>query len=123
MPKDTKKEKAVKKGRAKKDPSAPKKPLSAFMFFSSKNRNRIKEENPGVSFGITGLTQVRLESCLVSNGKRLTRRKRKFLEFNISNMSRWQKRTRLGMRKIWQHTNPNLLLLKMTKRRMKMMNS
>jgi hypothetical protein len=40
-----------KKTKAKKDPNAPKKGLSAFMIYSKENRARIKEENPEASFG------------------------------------------------------------------------
>ncbi|KAI8912590.1 high mobility group box domain-containing protein [Gorgonomyces haynaldii] len=43
-----------KKPRAKKDPNAPKKGLSAFMIFSQENRPKIKEENPEASFGELG---------------------------------------------------------------------
>lgn len=35
----------------KKDPKAPKKPLSAYMLYSSENRERIRSENPEASFG------------------------------------------------------------------------
>ncbi|KAI9300674.1 Non-histone chromosomal protein 6 [Cunninghamella echinulata] len=53
MAKDTKKEtKASKRG--KKDPSAPKRGLSAYMFFSQANRNKVKEENPDATFGQLG---------------------------------------------------------------------
>ncbi|KAJ3288646.1 Non-histone chromosomal protein 6 [Borealophlyctis nickersoniae] len=38
------------KTRAKKDPNAPKKPLSGFIIFSNENRQRIKEENPSAEF-------------------------------------------------------------------------
>lgn len=44
-----KQKKASKKKR--KDPNAPKKALTAFMFFSNHMRDRVKEENPGISFG------------------------------------------------------------------------
>jgi hypothetical protein len=59
MPKDTtKKETRAKRGepggKKKKDPNAPKKPLSAYMFFSSENRPTVKEENPQLSFGDLG---------------------------------------------------------------------
>ncbi|KAI8906618.1 hypothetical protein PhCBS80983_g03135 [Powellomyces hirtus] len=62
MPKDVKpKEQKVsrkaatgKKVKAKKDPNAPKKALSAFMIFSQENRARIKEENPEATFGQLG---------------------------------------------------------------------
>ena len=48
-----KKAKAVKdtdddgKKKKKKDPNAPKKNLSAFMFFSNANRDKVKQDNPG----------------------------------------------------------------------------
>ncbi|KAI8923664.1 high mobility group box domain-containing protein [Entophlyctis helioformis] len=54
-PKVTKKtEDGAKRTRAKKDPNAPKKPLSAFMIFSQENRAKIKEDNPEASFGEIG---------------------------------------------------------------------
>jgi hypothetical protein len=39
------------KEKAKKDPNKPKQAMSSFFFFMNKNRDRIKEENPDVSFG------------------------------------------------------------------------
>ncbi|KAI8640685.1 high mobility group box domain-containing protein [Parasitella parasitica] len=42
------------KPRSKKDPAAPKRSLSAYMFFSQENRAKIKEENPDASFGTIG---------------------------------------------------------------------
>ncbi|KAK4155355.1 high mobility group box domain-containing protein [Chaetomidium leptoderma] len=43
-----------KKTRAKKDPNAPKRGLSAYMFFANEQRDNVREENPGVSFGQVG---------------------------------------------------------------------
>ncbi|CAO3672075.1 unnamed protein product [Rhizopus stolonifer] len=40
--------------RAKKDPAAPKRGLSAYMFFSQDNRAVVKEENPKATFGEIG---------------------------------------------------------------------
>ncbi|KAK3394625.1 Non-histone chromosomal protein 6 [Podospora didyma] len=40
--------------RAKKDPNAPKRGLSAYMFFANEQRDNVREENPGVSFGQVG---------------------------------------------------------------------
>lgn len=40
-----------KKKKSKKDPNAPKKALSAYFLFSQVERNNVKEENPGASFG------------------------------------------------------------------------
>ncbi|KAF9264531.1 hypothetical protein L218DRAFT_958238 [Marasmius fiardii PR-910] len=62
MPKETTKskrkvaEKAEKtpRAKAKKDPKAPKRALSAYMFFSQDWRERIKSENPDASFGEVG---------------------------------------------------------------------
>ncbi|KJA22161.1 hypothetical protein HYPSUDRAFT_41316 [Hypholoma sublateritium FD-334 SS-4] len=48
-------EKAEKpKGKPKKDPNAPKRALSAYMFFSQDWRERIKTENPDAGFGEVG---------------------------------------------------------------------
>jgi len=41
-------------GRKAKDPNAPKRALSAYMFFSQDWRERIKTENPDASFGEIG---------------------------------------------------------------------
>ncbi|CAB9527435.1 FACT complex subunit SSRP1 [Seminavis robusta] len=46
--------KAKGKGKGKKDPNEPKRPMTAFMLFSNANRQRVKEENPGISFGDIG---------------------------------------------------------------------
>lgn len=40
------------KSKAKKDPKAPKRALSAYMFFSQDWRERIKAENPDAGFGM-----------------------------------------------------------------------
>ncbi|KAI8067538.1 putative high-mobility group non-histone chromosomal protein, partial [Gongronella butleri] len=40
--------------RSKKDPNAPKRGLSAYMFFSQDKREQVKAENPNVSFGQIG---------------------------------------------------------------------
>jgi len=47
-------EKATRGGARKKDPKAPKRALSAYMFFSQDWRERIKAENPEASFGEVG---------------------------------------------------------------------
>ena len=39
------------KNKGKKDKNAPKRPLSAYMFFSQDWRERVKAENPDASFG------------------------------------------------------------------------
>ncbi|KAK1769481.1 Non-histone chromosomal protein 6 [Phialemonium atrogriseum] len=56
MPKAASKGKTgkVEKRRAKKDPNAPKRGLSAYMFFANEQRDNVREENPGVSFGQVG---------------------------------------------------------------------
>ncbi|KAL8736962.1 MAG: hypothetical protein Q9181_002158 [Wetmoreana brouardii] len=38
----------------KKDPNAPKRGLSAYMFFANENRESVREENPGITFGQVG---------------------------------------------------------------------
>lgn len=34
------------------DPNAPKRGLSAYMFFANEQRDNVREENPGISFGM-----------------------------------------------------------------------
>lgn len=48
------KEAATAKKGTKKDKEAPKRPLSAYMFFSRDQRERTKAENPTASFGEIG---------------------------------------------------------------------
>lgn len=38
-------------GKKKKDPNAPKRGLSAYMFFANEKRDGVREENPGIAFG------------------------------------------------------------------------
>jgi hypothetical protein len=55
MPKARKaSEKGGRKQRVKKDPNAPKRGLSAYMFFANEQRENVREENPGVTFGQVG---------------------------------------------------------------------
>jgi len=44
----------VEKKKSKKDPNAPKRGLSAYMFFANEQRDNVREENPGISFGQVG---------------------------------------------------------------------
>ncbi|KAK1926568.1 putative nonhistone protein 6 [Papiliotrema laurentii] len=44
----------VKRGKKDKDPNKPKRALSAYMFFVQDWRDRIKSENPDVTFGEVG---------------------------------------------------------------------
>jgi len=53
MPKEVK-PKGERKKRAKKDPNAPKRGLSAYMFFAQENRDSVRNENPDISFGQIG---------------------------------------------------------------------
>ncbi|RKP09194.1 Nhp6bp [Thamnocephalis sphaerospora] len=53
MPKEAK-PRAARGTRTKKDPNAPKRALSAYMFFATDNRPRVKEENPDAQFGEIG---------------------------------------------------------------------
>ncbi|MCJ1236568.1 Non-histone chromosomal protein 6 [Varicellaria rhodocarpa] len=48
------KTKAVTEGKKKKDPNAPKRGLSAYMFFANEQRDNVREDNPGISFGQVG---------------------------------------------------------------------
>ncbi|KAI3397486.1 hypothetical protein diail_10698 [Diaporthe ilicicola] len=55
MPKAAAKKNAGKGARrAKKDPNAPKRGLSAYMFFANEQRENVREENPGITFGQVG---------------------------------------------------------------------
>jgi len=56
MPKEVKARKAKSKveGKRKKDPNAPKRGLSAYMFFANDNRDKVREDNPGIKFGEVG---------------------------------------------------------------------
>jgi len=60
MPKETKPRKAkassakADSGKKKKDPNAPKRGLSAYMFFANDNRDKVREDNPGIKFGEVG---------------------------------------------------------------------
>jgi len=58
MPKEkttsTRKSKARGVEKKKKDPNAPKRGLSAYMFFANEQRDVVREENPGISFGQVG---------------------------------------------------------------------
>jgi len=49
--KKTTKRKVTKKGRKKKDKDAPKRPTSAWIYFSVKKREELKKKNPDLSFG------------------------------------------------------------------------
>ena len=55
-----KSEKTPRGGARKKDPKAPKRALSAYMFFSQDWRERIKTENPDASFGMSFFFKGRL---------------------------------------------------------------
>lgn len=49
-PKETRKRST----RRKKDPNAPKRALSAYMFFANETRDIVRSENPDVTFGQVG---------------------------------------------------------------------
>jgi hypothetical protein len=57
------------KAKPKKDPNAPKKPLTSFMLFSNEFRSQIKKENPGISFGELGKKIGELFRALPSDKK------------------------------------------------------
>lgn len=50
----SKSEKTPRGGKKTKDPNAPKRAMSAYMFFSQDWRERIRTENPDASFGEVG---------------------------------------------------------------------
>lgn len=47
-------ERRQKTARRKKDPNAPKRSLSAYMFFANEQRDVVRAENPGIAFGQVG---------------------------------------------------------------------
>lgn len=79
-----KKEKKEAKPKVKKDPDAPKRALSAYMFFSKDARAATKEENPDATFGAPFVlpvcalahsfrrrgTRQAARSCLEGDGRR-----------------------------------------------------
>jgi len=46
--------KPAKNAKKKKDPNAPKRGLSAYMFFANEQRENVRSENPGIAFGQVG---------------------------------------------------------------------
>jgi len=46
--------KPTKTAKKKKDPNAPKRGLSAYMFFANEQRENVRSENPGIAFGQVG---------------------------------------------------------------------
>ncbi|TVY46215.1 Non-histone chromosomal protein [Lachnellula occidentalis] len=56
MPKEksTKRAPVKRAEKKKKDPNAPKRGLSAYMFFANEQRENVREENPGITFGQVG---------------------------------------------------------------------
>ncbi|ORX36139.1 high mobility group box domain-containing protein [Kockovaella imperatae] len=54
MPKAVAEKETTKRGKKDVDPNKPKRALSAYMFFVQDYRDRIKSENPDVSFGEVG---------------------------------------------------------------------
>jgi len=54
MPKTERTRKPAKGTKKKKDPNAPKRGLSAYMFFANEQRDNVRNENPGIAFGQVG---------------------------------------------------------------------
>jgi len=55
MPKEKRSSaKTTRTGKKKKDPNAPKRGLSAYMFFANEQRENVRAENPGIAFGQVG---------------------------------------------------------------------
>ncbi|CAB4256639.1 similar to Saccharomyces cerevisiae YBR089C-A NHP6B High- mobility group (HMG) protein that binds to and remodels nucleosomes [Maudiozyma barnettii] len=55
--------------RKKKDPNAPKRALSAYMFFANENRDIVRSENPDVTFGQIGRLLGERWKALTPEGK------------------------------------------------------
>jgi len=55
MPKETRTRRTKEEVRKKrKDPNAPKRALSAYMYFANEQRETVRTDNPGVTFGQIG---------------------------------------------------------------------
>lgn len=54
MPKERTRKQPAKAAKKKKDPNAPKRGLSAYMFFANEQRDSVRAENPGIAFGQVG---------------------------------------------------------------------
>ncbi|GAM20335.1 hypothetical protein SAMD00019534_035100 [Acytostelium subglobosum LB1] len=66
--KDTRK-KSKKNKKKKKDPNAPRRNLTAFIFFSKEKRPQVKAENPEATFGKIGSLLGKLWEKLDAEGK------------------------------------------------------
>ena len=55
--------------RKKKDPNAPKRALSAYMFFANENRDIVRSENPDITFGQVGKKLGEKWKALTPEGK------------------------------------------------------
>lgn len=86
------------------DPNAPKRGLSAYMFFANEQRENVRDENPGISFG---QSPYRLASASAADTHVATQaRSAKFLgsggrhsmPSSASRTSRRRRRTRSAMR-------------------------
>ncbi|GMG56436.1 unnamed protein product [Ambrosiozyma monospora] len=55
--------------RKKKDPNAPKRSLSAYMFFANEQRDIVRAENPGIGFGQIGKILGEKWKALDAEGK------------------------------------------------------
>lgn len=69
MPAKEKAEKVAKKAKVAKDGDKPKKALSPYIIFCSKNREKVKAANPGASFGELGKLLGALWSNLDEKGR------------------------------------------------------
>lgn len=63
-------ERRVKTQRKKKDPNAPKRSLSAYMFFANEQRDVVRSENPGIAFGAIGKILGEKWKALDGEGKK-----------------------------------------------------
>ncbi|KAL6927308.1 Non-histone chromosomal protein 6 [Hanseniaspora valbyensis] len=57
------------KQKKKKDPNAPKRGLSAYMIFANENRDRVRAENEGITFGQVGKKLGEEWKALTEDGK------------------------------------------------------
>ncbi|KAF9740170.1 HMG box protein [Paraphaeosphaeria minitans] len=63
-------------GKKKKDPNAPKRGLSAYMFFANDQRDKVREENPGIKFGKLSFAVCEVGKMLGEKWKTLSEKQR-----------------------------------------------
>ena len=56
------------------DPNAPKRGLSAYMFFANEQREKVREDNPGIKFGMYLVVKLPITTNVRRRGWQAPRR-------------------------------------------------